>query len=654
MPVYAQVSADSTAISPADSTTVNTTVLPDSTHIPVDTTATPPTQPPIGLTPPEPGTQHDSTAFAQTRFAELADLLATRSGTWTYTLGTPAWADGWSPYGAPPHAPGLTLDGLPFNDLLDGHPRFDLLPLELLEPVRDEPAHLGHPTTIHTTTQAYQNLPPFTELRYHKGQHGMQYVSGLHVQERKRHLLGREGRLQVLFRYGGRGTTNEYPNSEAHIRQVYGRLRFESPRWLITLGNHYAQWQGGAHGGVQPRAGADFTSVYTRFGARVRLPTADRVLKRNHLVLSLRFRGLLEDAPLSSSLYWTTQVSRYKDADTLSTQARRLGLQLRQPLNLIAGHEILLRLDAWTDRIQETTVWTETPKARNQWHLSLHDGFQAGPLNLSAEVGWHGIGTTSFGSVELRAAGGPVHRHLFAETYHTGRTPAWLESTGYGTTVQPVDTPLETSRMTFGRLGLTLKSGAWDATLFGFGHRTTYPVDLYATALTDSVRFIQSSDPLSWTGAGADLGWRRQTQRGVYATAQPSLFAVSNTAGIAQERVQESLPRWTVQGRLGARFRLFDELDLDAYLTGRFWAANRSRLYHPQTGLFVIPQTTDLAYGPSGSMDVHLEAGLRGARLFLSWENALAGLTYAGTLVVPVYPLPERLVRFGVYWPILN
>jgi hypothetical protein len=54
-------------------------------------------------------------------------------------------------------------------------------------------------------------------------------------------------------------------------------------------------------------------------------------------------------------------------------------------------------------------------------------------------------------------------------------------------------------------------------------------------------------------------------------------------------------------------------------------------------------------------LDVGLEAGIREATLFFSMENVLSGTpVQPGTLIVPVYPLPERRFRFGVYWPILD
>jgi hypothetical protein len=96
------------------------------------------------------------------------------------------------------------------------------------------------------------------------------------------------------------------------------------------------------------------------------------------------------------------------------------------------------------------------------------------------------------------------------------------------------------------------------------------------------------------------------------------------------------------------------DLRLTAFLRGRAWSGFRSRAFQPETGLFVLPAADDLLFGPSGSLDLVVEGGIRTATLFLTVDNLLSGTFYPGTLLVPLYPLPKRALRFGVYWPLLN
>ena len=125
--------------------------------------------------------------------------------------------------------------------------------------------------------------------------------------------------------------------------------------------------------------------------------------------------------------------------------------------------------------------------------------------------------------------------------------------------------------------------------------------------------------------------------------------------------MEAALPEFFVQGRLGARYAIFGDLALDLSLRGRFWTEMRSRTLHAPTGLLVLPHEDDDLFPPSGflpssgMLDIVVEAGLRTATLFLAYENVLSGTQLlAGNLIVPVYQLHERRLRFGVFWPIKN
>src|SRR5690606_25791310 len=164
-------------------------------------------------------------------------------------------------------------------------------------------------------------------------------------------------------------------------------------------------------------------------------------------------------------------------------------------------------------------------------------------------------------------------------------------------------------------------------------------------------------------GLAADLGWRRDARRGLYLALQPSLLRFLNPdASPEHRRLAGTLPAFFAHGRLGARFVLFTgDLDVDLYLQGRFWTRMRSRVLHAQTGLLAVPEEGARSFGPSGLLDVVFEAGVRGAKVFVAYENALSGPLFSpnlqlmpGTLLVPDYPFPEQRFRFGVYWPISN
>lgn len=158
-------------------------------------------------------------------------------------------------------------------------------------------------------------------------------------------------------------------------------------------------------------------------------------------------------------------------------------------------------------------------------------------------------------------------------------------------------------------------------------------------------------------GVTLDFGWRRDADLGVYAVIQPSLTRLmSRDASELHARLSRSHPEWYGRARLGVRSLLFQgDLDLDAFVDGQFWGASAGRTLHPETGLLAVPLLSALSFGPSTMVSVGAEAGVRTATFFLVYENALAGTNLMrGNLIVPVYPLPARQFRFGVYWPILD
>ncbi len=164
-----------------------------------------------------------------------------------------------------------------------------------------------------------------------------------------------------------------------------------------------------------------------------------------------------------------------------------------------------------------------------------------------------------------------------------------------------------------------------------------------------------ASAPFQRAGVGGDLGWRRKARRGFYVTVQPTFIGFLNAdASSRHARMEAALPEFFAQGRLGARYALFGgDLDLDLSLRGRFWTQMRSRTLHAPTGLLVLPREGDDIFPASGTLDLVVKAGIRTATLFLAYENVLSGTQLlAGNLIVPVYPLPERRLRFGVFWPI--
>ncbi len=588
-------------------------------------------------------------------------LLARVPGSFLYDLGANGWPHGWSWEGFAPHRPSLLFDGHPYNDPATGRPRFDLLPPAFLRAPRVGTDRLGGPVAVYAEPRFYDVEHPFTELRYRRDNTAMQSIAVSHAQQRRIALMDDPGLLQIVGGYYGRAADNEYMNSDLRTeRRLLGRLHYRQARWSLTLRNLHSRRKIGAHGGVVPQG--PFATVYNRTVATVRNQQARRQTIRNDLALTARaplVPGLA--APLTLSANWAAQTFRYYNPDTLLVKTNSYHAYLRQDA-VLGPHTLFVEASGALDRVRETNAW-HGDRSRHRLHATLRDSVALGATTLVLDGGLHADersvrpGATAYADRRWGAT------RLFAEAGLAPQTTSWIEEEGFGPFVRPLEA-VPDGRILHGRLGVQTRFGAFDARLAGFAHQIENPVELYATLAPDTLAARASPAPFRRAGVTLGLGWRRDAEAGLYATGRATATAFLNPEAAPENaRVAEVLPRLYGQGRLGARFVAFaGDLDADLYVQGRAWTRTRSRQFHPPTGLLAVPppdapvldnNNVPLWFGPLGTLDVTFEAGIRDATLFFTFENVLSGtVLQPGVLVVPVYPLPERRFRFGVFWPI--
>ncbi|SHK35329.1 putative porin [Rhodothermus profundi] len=624
-------------------------VLPAAAQAPADTAGG---RPPVGFRQISWGTAVSDTLPARLALLHLTDLLGRLPGTFTYAFRLLGWPEGWSPDGLPPHLVGLRLDGHPFNDPVTGRPAYELLPLFFLSPVRMGAAVDQAPLTVFTELRPYGVPRPLTELRYRTGGDGLQSIMALHVQNRRQSLRGRPGLLQLLFGYGGHAMQGAYPGSRLRRgRQVLVRLRYQQHDWALTLINLHNRSRVGAHGGVLPHPGQAFETIYEPFGAAVRYPSARRQTIRNDLAVTLRVRTGLTRAPLTVSAYWTAQTFRYRnpELDTVAAHTDRYGFYLEQTL---AG--IIWRLEGvwdWLRQPQATATDARWTRARMRllaadtlwqrtWYLAWNGQVFRQEKRIGAEA-----------TLALGRAKGRWRPLLQMGLHHP--EPPWVFRTGWGELLQPC-VACSGGRVVRIKLGVQHAVGSFRGRVEGFMMRLEEVPDLYAVGRGDTVQVQALKAGLVHGGVTVGFEWRRAARRGPYARVQATTFRTFNAAASSLHRRQAAaLPALLLHVRLGGRLLLFQELDTDLYLLGRYWTSFRSRLLHAATGLLALPERGARRFGPAGTLDLYVEAGLRTAKLFLVWENIISGtVLQPGVLLVPIYPLPARRLRFGVYWPI--
>jgi hypothetical protein len=655
-PSFGQVT-DSTRTIPSD--TLRAVPTDTLRAVPTDTLRAVPsdtTQAPVGFPPPEPGDAVGTTLPVRMIALDPPGVLERVPASFVYDFGTPGWPDGWSPYGLNPNHVGLFMDGLPMNDLITGRPRYDLIPLTFMEPLRTQAARDDAPVAVHGRVRDYDAAQPLTEMRYRTSNTGLQSVTVMHAQRRRPVWFGRPGRLNVLFGYGGHAAKGEYPGSRLRrARLVLGRIRYERPGWAVEVKDVFNRRRVGAHGGVLPAPGAPYESIFQRLGAQVENPDALRETIRNDLSAALRARLAPGLEALTLAGYWTNERFQYRNpSDTLTARVRRLGFRVAQDVRL-GGHRLRLSAEGRRDVVRTGAALPDSlGLTRRQLHVAARDTFGLGALEAVLEGGFHRDDGVSFPTGFARLTWRFGASSVFAEGTHAGQPVSWVARYGFGGSVAPVGERPD-GRLTMGRAGFTVRLGPFDLTAFGFVHELRDPLDLYVTA-GDTVAARVASETWRRAGVAGDFGFRREAARGLYLVAQPTFVRFRAPVSADGERAAAALPELFGQARLGARFLLFqNDLDLNVYLRARYWGRMRSRTLHPQTGLLVLPEADARTFNASGTLDLYVEGGVRSATLFLAYENILSGTgLLVGNLIVPGYPLPERRLRFGVFWPILN
>ena len=566
---------------------------------------------------------------------DLTSSLARLGGSFVYDFGVFGWPTGLSYLGASPNQVTLTWEGIPFDDPLTGRPRYDLLPTALLESPGRAHGARAKPTEVVTGLRPFSARGALTELHYQAGDNGLQRVTVLHAQQTDLTLGGHLGTLQATFGYGGAAETGEYPGSQLRrMRQLLLRARYDQRRWSVEGLYLHNQRRIGAHGGVIP--GQIYQTVYNRLIAATQHENAIRREVRNDLSVKGRIRVFNE--PLTIHLWRTGGRLRYTRpaADTTSADARRWGVRVRQTAQW-GAHRIRLQILG----------------SERDSHIALRDSIDWMTVGINAEVR---------GSIDqdLTMAGASVEalwrRAFYVSAFITDIVPALIATRGFGSHVGTLSSP-SAGRVV--QLGIGIR-GRWKAV---DGHLMVFTgqerqVTGYYGQRTDSIAVRISPGSLIRSGAAIDAGFRRSTRRGVYIVLSGLFLSLS---GDVESARKAAVPQWSARARVGLRYTLFTgDLKADLSLRVRGWSEMTSRALHAPTGLLVLPEY-DRLYPEEGfipastAVSVVAEAGIRTATLFVGYENVLSGTTLmAGNQIVPIYPLPELRLRFGVFWPIIN
>lgn len=555
--------------------------------------------------------------LARTPYFQPTTELDAQPGVFAYRFDAPGWPEALSLGGLPPPLTTLALGRLPFDDLITGTARYDLLPPAWLDTLYAEGA------AVQATLRPFDAPRPRTEGRYLSGPDGFQSIEAIHAQGRRRRVLGEDGVLRVVGGYAGRAADNEYDNSRLRRgRATLLRLSFDAPRTGIEIFNLHTRGTVGAPDGVRPVVASDPGSIYDRFNATVNDPTARRRTVRNDTGVRLR----RDHASLLA--YRTYERFEYTGGDSLArARAVRYGVA-----GILGGKQRALDVDAWW---MHTGAGSATDGSLGRVTAVVRDTL--GTLAVRAGIAYDGT-LRPVGSLQLGTA--PALLRVEAEMI----TPALMARHGFGEYVRG-PSPASPYVLT-ATAQVQARRGAWQGTVRPF-----------ATLVTDGYDYRETRrDTLTVFGrdvrrAGVTVGaaWRGDAPRGLYATGQ-----VTALVDLASP-VSDDHPPLTSDNMVGLRATLFSaDLALDLYARMQAWTAFDGRVLHDPTGVLALAETAQRVPA-SATLDLAAVMGVRGAMLFFIYENALSGTPLLrGNLLVPETPLPARRLRFGVFWPIFD
>ena len=613
-------------------------------------------RPSVALPDAEPG--RDATPVAAATSALSAEALvalapAALVAVFDYRLGAPGRSGGLSVDGLDPARVALLLDGRPFDDLVTGAPRPDLLPLAALGPLRISDGRLGSPVSLDAQTRLFRLGRPVTELRYLTGQSGVQAVSATHAQTRlpPGFLRGgsRDARITVVGHVMSRNGRGTLTGAQLRHTDVFGRTLLTRPGVAVDAGVLYTDRTDGARRGVVPGSAESIFSL----ASMVVEPTATRRTLRAEAYATARL-ALIGSQPtvvtaalVRQRLVYRSSTSGATTADTLRVHAERAFVRVAQPL----GGTRLLRLDATADAAP--SVGRDRlggSGARLRLHAALRDSVSIGTASATVEGGVHLDGTRVFPSASLRAERGAAFAALRVGGAHGGRLDG-----GLGGYVGAADGG-GAERVALAEAGTQIARGDLRVGVRAFGTARQNARLLVARA--DSFAFETAPSLLAAAGLAVTAGVREATARGLYgrlsATAHAPLRAGASDLA---RRDADALPRLRADVRVGSRARgIGGVLDLDLAVVGRAWTGFRGRTVEPRTGLLALPDPVG-DFGRTlparGTLGAEAAATFSGrATVFLQLDHALGQLV--GAAVVQGEPLPVRVLRFGVFWALLD
>ena len=549
----------------------------------------------------------------------------------------------------------IMVDGIPYNDHYTGTFNLWDIPVDAIERVEfitgtsamfyDGRSAGG---TINIVTKNFNNNRASTHLRYSQGISGYTHTDAMFAQNIAAGL-----NLSFALAHYGFGSNKEsqdyrarFYNSNDDAWLIRTKLRYNITQWMdLSFNYSYERRWTGLNGGVNYYNTA---SLFDGLNAEVNNFEAYEKEFNSHYHLTAAFSPFQDSTLLTSvSLYSFDRLREYRDEENRSvilngiyTKRDFASIGKGLKLNILSQYSEL-RFIGYADlaRIQSTDILTMGLKA----DIKPHSFFTLSPFVSFKDYGNQFIAN---GGIE-------------------GKLVLTSSVTLFGGVAQNIinDQPVSVSYTV----------SPLDASSFSYAHRSKdvfsvqeagvrYSIPSTLTAEVSYKHYVQN-DPIVFDTIpffGAVLYYN--PQKYLIDALSASVHAVWNNfhfeatgnylkyPKITRNAVSLTLfPEITANGSVYYQGLLANgHLDIKVGLRGNYYSEQTGMRPYDEFGVWI--PSTELRYGPSGSLDFFAVGKIGDAYVHLIWEN-LAGSQY---LLAPVYPMYDRNIRFGVSWEFID
>ncbi|HEY6951220.1 MAG TPA: TonB-dependent receptor [Bacteroidota bacterium] len=570
-----------------------------------------------------------------------------------------AWGEDW-------RGIAILMDGRPMNDPITGTYNLYDIPMEFVEQLEEFSgvSSLGQSwnapgSTLNFVTRQYNTLHPITKIRYVQSPNNDLMTDGLFSQNLLRGLnfmFGFQRRVSD-GRFNGSRTTSTAPVTQGAIVDdwnVRTRLRFNfSDRLNVALTDFYTKDINGMNGGVDY---ARSSNVFDDIAAFVINPNALETVSRRDVSL-LAIGKFTDDSTMitQANAYYThlersfsnpgSQFNLLDISDSHYAEVRGArvqqsfhagylsatgGIQYEHSQYSSSGLHDSTQLASSVNNGKRTissVFLTTSLRPAEITRLDVDIRYDNGYAQPAAS---YGAGVTLFPASPLE---------LFADYGRSYRFPTFQETSWADSSIlRPA--PIREEQHTLMRAGVRFTiADLAQLSLTGFDRRVNDAI-VFQPATTDfgssAVRILNVPHVQTRGLAGSlNLSYSHFTLLG---TLLYTHYTEADTAKLLS-------PDLILSGELSYRNKFFrDALDAKFGLRTHFMNGQRGMTFVPRTTMYV--ENTLINIGRWTRLDLFAVLKIGDAYITLSYENLLS----ANYLITPIYPMPDRIFRFGVNW----